>query len=210
MIVFDFCNYYSYPKNRFIHIDEQMAVENFLQLSEKSVEKLSISNAKELLAPIALVCSDEMIGSNQNIIDCQIQGESTNLYRTCYAGFGKNCGYCFWPRTSQNIFGSSLLFDCDFCLKGYNSNKLTRCFEVDSSSNCVDSHYLHNCENVKNGIMCFNARNMSYAVGNTVVGPEKFKRTRAMLLEWINQELERNRTVPLSIFNIGQGMKRRI
>jgi hypothetical protein len=73
---------------------------------------------------------------------------------------------------------------------------------VDSSRDCADCYFCHNCENVQSGIFCFNAKNLRYAVGNLEVGREEFLRVKAMLLRRILPELEEGKQPGLDIFNI--------
>ena len=96
-----------------------------------------------------------------------------------------------------------MAFECFFCINCYYSENMNRCFEVDSSKSCSDSYYLHNCENVRSSMFCFNAKNLTYAIGNTVVGKEEFDRAKRMLLDWANERLAKKKEVPLSIFDVG-------
>lgn len=115
----------------------------------------------------------------------------------------RNCAYSFWPRSSDHVYGSAnTVMGSLFCIRTFYSKNLKRCFEVDSSRDCSDGYFLHNCENVSNSLLCFNAKNLSHSVGNTPVGKDKFAKAKAMLLEWINGQLDRKKEVPLSIYNL--------
>jgi hypothetical protein len=114
----------------------------------------------------------------------------------------KDSAYVWWPRTSEHLFGCAMMFDSSFCIHCYQSSKLSRCFEVDSSRDCSDCYFCHNCENVQNGIFCFNSKNLRYAVGNVEVGKEKFYKVKAMLLRSILPALESGRAPGIDIFNI--------
>jgi len=176
-----------------------------LHLEPEEAERLSFSSITEGISKIAYLSPEFFFGENINVVECATQYQSMNSYRSPGVSFSKNTAYSFWPRTSECIFGSSMAFESYYCINCYYSEKLNRCFETDSSKSCSDSYYLHNCENVRSSLFCFNAKNLAYAVGNAVVGKEQFDKTKQMLLEWANGQLSRKKEVPLSIFDVGCG-----
>ena len=206
IIAFDYSNIFFYPKNRIITEQEVDGLGPRTHFDLSALDNVNLEKIRKEIGKIAYFSPEIRVGNNTNLVDCTAAWSSSDSYMTTPVIYSRHCGYSFWPRESEFVFGTSTVFQSKFCMKSYYSERISRCFEVDSSYDCSDSYYLHNCENVQNGIMCFNAKNLSYAVGNTVVGKEKFAKVKGILLEWINGELERNRSVPLSIFNLG-GMK---
>ncbi|MCX6771483.1 MAG: hypothetical protein NTX79_05510 [Candidatus Micrarchaeota archaeon] len=203
MLLADYSNYLLYPRNRLVTMLEAEYIGDHLRLDPAEAEKLSFASISEGISKIAYLSPEFFFGENINVTECSTQYQSMNAYRSPGASFTKNTAYSFWPRKGDCIFGSSMAFECFFCINCYYSENLNRCFEVDSSKSCSDSYYLHNCENVRSSMLCFNAKNLAYAVGNTVVGKEQFGRAKRMLLEWANEKLARKKEVPLSIFDVG-------
>ncbi|MFA6908218.1 MAG: hypothetical protein WC263_05320, partial [Candidatus Micrarchaeia archaeon] len=63
--------------------------------------------------------------------------------------------------------------------------------------------FCHNCENVEEGILCFNLKGARYAILNQPVTKEGYMRVKRMLLSYINGELERKGGLERSIFALG-------
>lgn len=198
IIIFDHADFLRFPRDRLLTLEEAERLGAVNKLDISALERNPIPE----LGKIAYFSPIIDFGKKENLMDCPTQESSVNCYNGDAVYCCKNSSYNYWPRDSDYIFGSSVIFVSSFCLKCYNSKKLSRCFEVDHSRDCSDSYYLHNCENVKSSMFCFNTKNLNYAVGNTAVGKDQFEKTRGMLLEWINGELEKKKDVPLSIFNI--------
>ena len=89
-----------------------------------------------------------------------------------------------------------------FCIKCYNSAKLSRCFEVDSSRDCSDCYFCHNCENVHDSMFCFNIKNKRYAIGNVEMPREDYIKIKGKVLAEICGELARDGEVRLSIYSL--------
>jgi len=203
LLLADYSNYLGYPRQRLVTLLEAEFMGSHIQLEPSEAGKLSFSAISDGISEVAYLSPELIVGMNDNVNECSTEYTSMNSYRSPGVSFSKNTAYSFWPRNADCIFGSSMAFESFFCINSYYSEKLNRCFEVDSSKSCSDSYYLHNCENVNSSLFCFNAKNLSYAVGNTPVGKEQFGKAKAMLLEWINEQLEKKKEVPLSIFNVG-------
>jgi len=193
MLLADYSNYLLYPRSRLVTLLEAEFLGNNLHLDEKEISKLSFQNLPQILSKIAYLSPEYFVGHNENVVECSTQYESLNAYRSPGTSFSKNTAYSFWPRNAECIFGSSMAFESFYCINCYYSENLNRCFEADSSKSCSDSYYLHNCENVRNSMFCFNAKNLSYAIGNTVVGEEQFKRQKKCSLNGQTKTLKRKK-----------------
>ena len=190
------------PKERLLSYEEAEKAGS-ISASAQEIESLSFANSPSLLGKIGLFTAEFKSGVGENLIDCPIYADGANSYRCFDCTFSKYCAYCFWPRDSEHLFGTSLVYGSSFCLKCYNSAKLQRCFEVDSSRNCSGCYFCHNCENVHDSMFCFNVKNMKYAIGNAEVGAEKFAAAKKMLLSHLQKELDAKAGVGINIFNIG-------
>ena len=174
------------------------------RLSDAELEKLSLSNAGELLARLAATTPNTIYGENSNMEDCSFYCNSHNCLKSCGLNQSKCCLYSFWPRQSEYAIGCYYLFSSKFCIKCYNSENLTRCFELSDCNNCGDSLFCHNCENVHDSMFCFNAKNLRNAIGNVQVLPERYKEIKSRLLGEISAELEKTKSLKWDIFNIGR------
>ena len=202
ILLADYSNHFAIPDYRLIKRDELEEIKGELILSEEEVEQVGVKNAAELLNRIMLDAPEYDI-ENINVIDCSFADHSANGYRTIPMVHSKNCAFTSWARHSDNIFGSSTMWDCSSCIKCYNSVRLSRCLEVDNSKNCSDGYFLHNCENVHDSMFCFNAKNLKYAIGNAPMPTEKYNSAKASLLSQIVSELEKTKTLKWDIYNIG-------
>ncbi|MFH1448541.1 MAG: hypothetical protein ABIG39_06790 [Candidatus Micrarchaeota archaeon] len=155
------------------------------------------------LHPIAYIAFNSIVGNNRNIIDSAIITNSENCYNGTAYVFSKLCGYCFWPRNSERVFGSWSVWDSAFCINSYNSKKLTRTFEVDNCESSSDIYFSHNCENVHNSMFCFNTKNLKNAIGNTPIPLAEYNKLKSSLLEQIGSELEKKKSLKWDIYNIG-------
>ena len=71
------------------------------------------------------------------------------------------------------------------------------------SRDCTDLYFGHNCENVQDGMFCFNVKNLKRAIGNAEYSPDEYKKVKSSLLEQISSELEAKKTLKWDIYNIG-------
>lgn len=201
VFVAGYARYLDLPADRTALEDEAVAVAK-LATQDKDVKKLTLSNAHEYIGKFAYFSLDFHDGTNSNINDCFAYAYSTNTLE-CYPCVQiKDSAYNFWPRSSEHLFGCGVLFDSSFCIHCYQSVKLSRCFEVDSSRDCSDCYYSHNIENCQSCLFCFNVKNKRYAIGNVEVGRGKFLEAKKILLDYIGRELEAKESLSLDIYNL--------
>lgn len=194
---------------RTISMDEMEKV-NLTTLLPEDIIQLSIRDLIDrAVKPIAFYCGNFRYGEFRNIEKCSGAGGGpgtggSNIYYCEDVYFGaKNCAHSNFTSYSENMFGCNAAPFSKFCIHAYNSSNLTRCFEVDGCTNSSDLFFCHNCEAMSNGILCFNAKNLRYAVGNVEVGPEKFMRIKRMLLDHILSNLKQNKSFDSNIYNVG-------
>ncbi len=198
VFVGDYGKYFSIPKERMIKEDEAFKLVDIAK-PISGIESITLDNSHEFMENIAFFSLDIYAGNNSNITDCQSYADSKNCY-TCFPCVGnKNSAYNFWPRSSERVFGSSVLFDSSSCINCSQSVKLTRCFEVDSSRDCSDCYFCHNCENVHESMFCFNTKNKRYAIGNVELGKEKYIEIKNRVLQEIIHSLEKYGTLNTSV-----------
>jgi len=201
VFVGDYGKYFSIPKERMIKEDEAFRL---VELANpiSGIESITLENAHEFMENIAFFSLDIYAGNNSNITDCQSYADSKNCF-TCFPCVGnKNSAYNFWPRSSERVFGSSVLFDSSSCINCSQSVKLTRCFEVDSSRDCSDCYFCHNCENVHESMFCFNTKNKRYAIGNVELSKDKYIELKFRVLKEIINSLEKDGKLELSVRSI--------
>ncbi|MFH1785291.1 MAG: hypothetical protein ABH842_02595 [Candidatus Micrarchaeota archaeon] len=191
------------PKNRIVTLNEARELAK-LMITNEQAERISLTNASDYLTKIAYFPPEEMTGENTNLIECQWGSSAANCYRSVICVYSKNCGYCSWPRSSENCFGCGIVFDSNFSMKCYDSIKLSRCFEVDASSSCTDTYFAHNCENVRDSMFCFNVKNLKNAIGNCQLQTDQYKSIKSSLQVQLHNGLELKKCLGLSIFSLNR------
>jgi hypothetical protein len=199
-------NLFDCAEQVFVKLDESFKLAES-RITDEELAKLSLQNAQAVLEKIAYLTPEAEVGKNINVLSCAAYLDAINSLECWWPVKTKNAAYCGWSRQSENTFGCSIIFSSNFCIKCFNSVNLARCFEVSDSDSCADCYFCHNCENIDNGILCFNSKALRYAVGNVEVGKEEFMRIKKMLLERINAKLDSKNSCSLSIFAIPTGKK---
>jgi hypothetical protein len=191
-------------EGRVASYDEMLAIGNAgVDAKTLGGMKMDVESLGQLLHRIAYANMGFVVGSNINVMESAEVASSESVYRGNAYAFSKKCAYCFWPRSSEHIFGSSCAFESSFCINCNYSKKLTRCFECDSCKNSSGLYYSHNCENVRDSMFCFNAKNLANAIGNAPLEPETYKNVKSSLVSQIADELGRKKDLKWDIYNIG-------
>ncbi|MFH1285312.1 MAG: hypothetical protein ABIH99_01895 [Candidatus Micrarchaeota archaeon] len=193
---------YSRIKGKFVKLAESFGLDK-LKLEEKEVEELTLLNAVEKLKKISYTTPELVEGTNAAMNESTVYADASYAFRTSEAVGSKYTAYCFWPRNSEYVYGSSTLFSSKFCIKCYDSTNLARCFEVGNSANCRDSYFCHNCEGLTECMFCFNVKSKRYAIGNVEIGKESYEKIKKLVLEEIAGKLEKDKTLDVDIFNVG-------
>ncbi|MFH1222646.1 MAG: hypothetical protein V1492_06205 [Candidatus Micrarchaeota archaeon] len=193
-------------KNRIVSEDEIKQIGR-ISIDKNDVEKIDADqeNLSKILSKIAYTTFDIREGNNVNVLKCVEQINAESCYNGSAFVHSKKCAYCFWPRESEYIFGSTNILESSFCMKSFYSKKVARAFEVDSCESCTDIYFSHNCENVHDSMFCFNEKNLRYAIGNAPLPVEKYRTTKAALLEQVAGELEKKKNIRWDIYNLGCG-----
>ncbi|MCX6770553.1 MAG: hypothetical protein NTX79_00705 [Candidatus Micrarchaeota archaeon] len=201
IFVGNYAKYMTVPKSRTVLEEEALCLVDAAP-KPQGLERIMLENAHEYIGISAFLSLDYHDGTNKNVKNCMAYAYSSNALYCAPCVQVKDSAYNWWPRSSEHLFGCGMVFDSSFCIHCYQSVKLNRCFEVDSSRDCADCYFCHNCENVQNGIFCFNVKNLKYAVGNVEVGREKYLQAKGALLRRIVPALESGRAPGLDIFSI--------
>ncbi len=191
------------PADRMITREESLLAGELMRISENGAEKLSLGNASEMLGGLAGFIGEMRLKKSINLMQTAIGFSAQHCYRGGLYALTKYSAFTYWPRDSQYTFGCNTIFSSSFCIKSYYSNNLARCFEADSCRSCSDSYFVHNCENVQNALFCSNVKNVSYAIGNAVVGREKFLEAKSAFQKWVLEKLQKDKALEIDIFNLG-------
>jgi len=188
------------PEKRIVSEQELIELSN-LQLDENDIG--SLEKIKEKIGKIGFFTGELREGTVVNVIKSPVAYNASNLYRMSRAADATYVAFSSSVFKSDHIFGSYRVNSSQFCINCYHSNKLKRCFEMDSCRSCSDSYFCHNCENLDSCMLCFNTKNKRYAVGNVEVGKEEFLRLKKLILGEIGAEIEAKKDCMLDIYNIG-------
>ncbi|VVB99840.1 Uncharacterised protein [uncultured archaeon] len=196
------------PVIRDIPADRLVTLEEGMELSKKPIaikkgETLPLAEALSRVSRVAYFSVEFVDGQNDNCVDTPSIFTGSNTYHVWDTTESKRSAYSAGVIRSEGIFGGYLrALQSQFCINCFDPTNLKRCFEVDSSYSCSDCYFCHNCENVSDSMFCSNLKAARYAICNTVVGKEEYLRVKAVLLSYINAQLEKNGSLSESIFNI--------
>jgi len=191
------------PPERALTTAEALELGRSRRITEKQADEFSLARAHEAIGEIAFFNMEFSEGTNTHITDCTTYIENTYCYRSAAMVYSKYCGYAFYPRSCEHVFGGDQFFDTSFSINCYYSVKLTRCFEMDSCRSCSDCYFCHNCENLTDSMFCFNVKSKRYAIGNFEVGREKYMEIKGMLMKEIAARLEKDKNLGIDIYNVG-------
>ncbi len=209
VVYLSYFSLFQQTKKKVIKLDEAEKLGK-KSISEDEAKKLSLSNAAKILSEIKLYSPESEVGDNVHVEGVAQHGYSSYCFNGDAFVYSKYCAYSMWPRSSEYAFGSDFVFSSKFCLKCFNSVNLSRCFEVSHSVSCSDCYFCHNCENLRECMFCFNTKNKSYAIGNAELGREDYLKVKKLILGQIAQKLEKDKSFPLSIYNIGCFSRKRM
>lgn len=187
--------------------DRVAGLDSLNEIAAKRLELSDSSNFREIcgkMKDIAYYVVEFVEGENMDVRESSIYLNLSRAYRIIDCFNSKNVAYDFFCDRSEHLFGSYNSFDTRFCIHCYDSRSLAGCFEVDMSKNCSNSMFLHNCDNVRDSLFCFNKKNLQYAVANQVVGREKFMEARSLLCSKIVSELEAEKKLAFDIYSLSE------
>ncbi len=141
-------------------------------------------------------------GKSVDVERCSIYKDLSSAYMCLDCFYSKYVAYDWFCDNNDRTFGCQFTFFSSFCIKCRYSSRLSRCFEMDSCSNCADCLFCHNCESLQNCMFCFNTNSLRYAICNVEVGREEYLRIKKLMLDEIALRLKRDKSHPLSIYNI--------
>ncbi len=190
-------------REKVVDFDEAMK-EGEKKLAPDEARALTLENAGKKLAALTHYSPEVMVGHNVELEQCTMVASSSHCYKTVYLAENKFCACSTWPRESEYAFGCDIAFSSQFCIKCYNSSCLKRCFEVSNGVNCSDCYFSHNIENCAECMFCFNTKAKRYAIGNVEYPKEEYLRVKKLLLAEISARLEKDKTLALSIYNLGR------
>ena len=198
----DYADFLRFPRDRLLSLEEADAAGKSLALGKGEVETLRLSNSGKALSRIAYFSPELKTGNNANNIDCPIEIDCTDCYRSIINIGSKRCAYGWWPRNSEHLFGFNRVRQSAFCINTFDSDKIQRCFEVSEARGCSDCYYCHNIENCQDCLFCFNAKNLKCAVGNMQLPRERYLEVKKRVLSQLNDELSKTDSIALSIYNL--------
>ncbi|MFH1785293.1 MAG: hypothetical protein ABH842_02605 [Candidatus Micrarchaeota archaeon] len=201
----DYANYSRLPKERLLSSGEAHTHSKTVQIKPNDLENLNLDNVHEKIGRMCFFNAEMFEGTNLNMIECAVSVDSADCYRSSVTEYSKHCGYSFWPRSSQYLFGCDSPFDSSFCINCYSCTSLIRCFEVDCSGYCSDLYFGHNCENVRDSMFCFNVKNLRNAIGNVPLQSDSYKKIKVMLQNQIHDELQSKKFLEWDIYSLNRG-----
>ncbi|MEW6528646.1 MAG: hypothetical protein AB1391_02040 [Candidatus Micrarchaeota archaeon] len=171
----------------------------------KNGEPLSLDEVVKKVAEKAYFTFEFTDGNSLNVVDVPNIFNGTNAYLCWDITDSMYAGYTSSPvGNSKYIFGGGYIriLSSEFCVSCYDISNCKNCLEIEGCSSSSELCFSHNCENIMGGIFCFNAKGLRYAIGNIEVGRDEFLRVKKILLDYVNNELEKNNRVNFDIFTL--------
>jgi len=162
----------------------------------------SISSIASRLKDFAYFVPTYSEGKNIDVENAFSTLDCINVRESFDPWTSKNCSHVFSIMESESLFGAHRVINSSFSMHIYNAYYVQRCFEIDGAKNCNDSYFCHNVENLDSCMFCFNTKSKRYAIGNRVVGKEKYLQIKAQLLERIVPELENSGRLSFGIYDL--------
>lgn len=210
VVVPDQGNCFNYPENRIINEYESMMLGQELKIPAERLEGISLDNVGDRINDVAFFSSAHNFGKIQNNIESEVNVHVQNCFRSILSIQSKNVAYNYYVFQTEALFGCNAVRKSNFSMRCYLSGNLSRCFEVDSSRDCSDAYFCHNCENVRESMFCFNVKNLTYAIGNVQLPPVRYMEIKRKILGEIVSSLERDGRYSLNIFNLFENKKQEI
>lgn len=189
-----------FPKNRMVSYEESFELGK-VALSENDLSNLE--SIKEGLGRIGYFTDETYEGNTRNCIRMNVAYNSSNCYRQNDATGSEYCALGSWALDSKYAFGCHRIIASQFCVKCYNSLNLNRCLELDTCTNCSDSLFSHNSEGLSEAMFCFNAKGKRYAIGNSQLTPDQYRKVKDALVSQMADEILKKKELKYDIFNIG-------
>jgi hypothetical protein len=193
------------PDKRLVNYDEAMELGK-LHMEESDVGNLD--KIKEWVANTGFLVAAFSSGQNSNIIKSVNLYNTSNMYRVYTGASSEYCGVVSWALfNSKYLFGCHWLLGSQYNMKCFSSINLNRCVELDTCTNCSDSFFSHNCEGLSDAMFCFNVKSKRYAIGNTQLPPEQYRKIKDVLVEQMANEILRTKKLRYDIYNVGGARK---
>ncbi|VVC01859.1 Uncharacterised protein [uncultured archaeon] len=180
---------------------------------EAMAEDKPLVGEKELALPLRELAS--AVAKKASITLEMVEGETREVPEITQAIDSTEC-WSSWDATSSTrsacstgiiqskyIFGGYFrMLDSEFCINCYDMVEAKRCFELDSSSKAIGCYFCHNVEGCEECIFCCNAKGLRHAVFNQQLPKGEYLRVKKMLLDYVNAELDRGKTIGQSVFSL--------
>jgi hypothetical protein len=189
------------PSERLVSIKE---AEKLSEIPLKIEEIESFDKIKENLSKIGFFVGLFVEGQSMNFSHVYFAINTIHSYKVNDCTNTEYCAYDNMPLNSKYAFGCWRILESEFVLNCHNSVRLKRCFEVDASTNCSDSYFLHNCEGMQDAMFCWNTKGKRYAIGNLQLSFEKYKQIKDRIIEQVADELTRKKELKYDIYRIFQ------
>lgn len=137
-----------------------------------------------------ILMNSKFVEKSSNVTNAHFVYNSSHIYDSKYIA------YVYYSRFSEYVFGTNN--DCYTAqlIRGWDTYKSPRSFEIWSTLNCPDSYYSFGIEDCSNALFSFNVKGKRHVIGNTEVGPDKFRAIKEKLLEDIRDEMKAEKKAP--------------
>ena len=189
-----------YPADApFISFDEIDYARKFSPLSINEMK--DIDSIAEAVRERAVFCGNAILGNSSHAEECTGM-EDCHFVLGCHTFHtSQDLAYCTIGREVKSSFGSSVIGESSFNIKGHNTWRTSRCLcdqRVYESNDVAYSAYLDGCTEC---MFSFGLRGKRRMVGNAQLSESEYARVKRKLMSDIADDLEAKGRAP-SIFEL--------
>ncbi|MBU0586623.1 hypothetical protein KJ780_03855 [Candidatus Micrarchaeota archaeon] len=189
---------------KFIRNDEQTEYSRLMK--ELKLDINSIKDFDSIIAAIserAYYSGNIILGNSKEVVESDRCINSSYIHCSKEIYDSKYVAYSNSVRYGEYVFGSEPIGETKFLIKGFDTYKNTRTFNVMRAYVGSDLYYCGNIEGCNNCMFSFNLRNRNYLIGNTQYSKEEYHALKTKLVEDMHQILVGKKTLPTIMDIIG-------
>jgi len=169
----------------------------------RDVEEKSIDNFKNL-QDLTMQMKSMAVFRGSRMSNSEVVEESDSIYTSNYVFNSQNisasqkilfCEHCF---QSEYLLASRSSGSSSFGIRINDCFQVSNSFDVDWSGNTTNCYFIHNANDLRDCMFCFNVRSKQYCIGNKQYTKEKyFELKEKILKEYFEQLSSKNPFVTL-------------
>ncbi|MFH1447355.1 MAG: hypothetical protein ABIG39_00690 [Candidatus Micrarchaeota archaeon] len=169
---------------------------------EKKFPPLSVNEVKDIDSIVEALSGRAVYAGNIFLGNSSHVEQSTGI-ENCHHVLGshtmhnsQDVAYCGQGRENKVIFGSAMIGESSFIIKGHNNWRSTRCLQTSRAYESSDIFYSHEMRGCSQCMFCFGLKAKRYHIGNLPLPSSKYAQVKDKLLAELAEELMENKRLP--------------